>query len=195
VERIEEYLEAIYDIQEMEKRVAKTSDLAKKLKIKPSSVTEMLAKLSNQGYVEYQPYYGATLTPKGEEVARKIKRYYRIFTKFFRDFLGVDESEAKKLSCELEHHVNDEIVEKVCELISNECDFCDVCSFETMRLSDVTSGKFKVVAAPKSVKNIGIYPDKILEVKDGYIFIDGESYSISDRLKTKILVEKVDEKE
>ncbi|MEM2086874.1 MAG: metal-dependent transcriptional regulator, partial [Archaeoglobaceae archaeon] len=44
VERAEEYLEAIYDLQKNGK-VAKTGDLAKILKVKPASVTEMLSKL------------------------------------------------------------------------------------------------------------------------------------------------------
>ncbi len=193
MERVEEYLEAIYDIQEVEKRVAKTSDLAKKLKIRPSSVTEMLVKLSNKGYIEYQPYYGATLTTKGEEITKKIKKYYRIFTIFFRDFLGIEEQEAKKLSCELEHHVNDEIVEKVCELISNSCNVCESCSFKTKRLLDVKYGKFKVVASPRSVESIGILPNKVLEVKNDCIFVDGEEYKISEKVKSKILVEKVGE--
>jgi len=192
VERVEEYLEAIYDIQEIEKRVAKTSDLAKKLNIKPSSVTEMLSKLSDRGYIEYQPYYGATLTPKGEEVAKRIKKYYRIFIRFFRDFLGVDEEEAKKLSCELEHHVSDEVVEKVCELISSECDICEECNFKTMKLSDTKSGRYRVIIAPKGVEEMGIRPGKILDVGKDYIDVEGERFDVEEKIKSKILVERVD---
>ena len=192
MERVEEYLEAIYDIQEIEKRVAKTSDLAKKLNIKPSSVTEMLAKLSDKGYIEYQPYYGATLTQKGEEVAKRIKKYYRIFIKFFRDFLGVDEGEAKKLSCELEHHVSDEIVEKICKLISTECDICEECNYETRKLSEIKSGKYRVIIAPKGIEKMGIKPGKIIEVKEKYIEVDGEKFDVSEKLKSKVLVEKIE---
>lgn len=192
MERVEEYLEAIYDIQEIEKRVAKTSDLAKKLNIKPSSVTEMLSKLSDKGYIEYQPYYGATLTPKGEEVAKRIKRYYRIFIKFFKDFLGVDEEEAKRLSCELEHHVSDEVVEKVCELISTECDICEECGYETIKLSETKSGKYRVIIAPKGVEEMGIKPGKMVEVGDDYIEVEGEKLNVAEKLKSKILVERVD---
>ncbi|RLI73211.1 metal-dependent transcriptional regulator [Archaeoglobales archaeon] len=192
MERVEEYLEAIYDIQEIEKRVAKTSDLAKKLNIKPSSVTEMLTKLSDKGYIEYQPYYGATLTPKGEEVAKRIKKYYRIFIKFFRDFLGIEEEEAKKLSCELEHHVSDEIVEKICELISTECNICEECNYETKKLSEVKSGKCKVIIAPKGAEDLGIKPGKILEVRENCVEVDEERFEVSEKLKSKILVERVE---
>jgi len=102
VERVEEYLEAILDVQEKEKRVAKTSDIAKRLNVRPSSVTEMFTKLKEMGYVDYIPYKGVVLTEEGRKIAEKIKKYYKIFEKFFK-LLGIDEEKAKELSCEIEH--------------------------------------------------------------------------------------------
>jgi DtxR family Mn-dependent transcriptional regulator len=188
VERVEEYLEAIYDIQEKEKRVAKTSDLAKTLKVKPSSVTEMLIKLKEKGYVEYQPYYGVSLTKKGEDVARRIKRYYTVFYVFFRDFLGIDDETAAKLSCELEHHLNDEAVEKVCNIIAGECEICDECDFGVIKLSEVKDGVYEVVATPSKLSTIGILPGKKIVVRDGKIIVDGESFDFSEEILNLVLV-------
>ncbi|AEA47662.1 metal-dependent transcriptional regulator [Archaeoglobus veneficus] len=191
MERVEEYLEAIYDIQSEKKRAAKTSDLAKKLSVRPSSVTEMLSKLSEKGYVEYQPYRGAILTRKGEEVARRIKRYHRIFEAFFRDFLGIDESEAHRISCELEHHVTDEIVEKVCEIIASSCSLCESCEYRIVRLSEAEPGRYVVVACPSAASAIGIFPDvEIIVGEGGEVEIEGESVRLSEKLASKIILER-----
>jgi DtxR family Mn-dependent transcriptional regulator len=192
VERVEEYLEAIYDIQKMEKRVAKTNDLARKLNVKPSSVTEMLLKLSEKGYVEYQPYYGVVLTEKGKEVAKRIKRYYRIFETFFRDFLKIDTEEAHRLSCELEHHVTDEVVEKICEVIATNCEICDECGYKIVRLSEAEPGSYEVIASPVSVSSVGILPGKTLKVKEsGFIEVGREDVRLSPKISSKIILEKV----
>lgn len=193
VERVEEYLEAIYDIQTGEKRVVKTNDLAKKLNVKPSSVTEMLLKLSEKGYIEYQPYYGAVLTQKGEEIAKRIKRYHKIFETFFKDFLGIDGEEAHRLSCELEHHVTEEVAEKVCEIIASDaCQICEQCDFRLVRLDEAETGKYEVVASPASTSALGILPGKVITVKEnGIVEVDGEDLMISQKLASKIFLEKI----
>ena len=192
MERIEEYLEAMLDIQREKGRVVKTSDLAKKLNVKPSSVTEMLLKLSKKGYVEYQPYYGAILTEKGREVAERIKRYHRIFEKFFRDFLGMDEKDAHKLSCELEHHVNDQIVRKVCRIIASECNVCEECDFEVTTLKNADNGVYEVLAAPSFIKRLGINPGSVIKVVGKCeVEVEGEVIEISEEVAEKVVVRKM----
>jgi len=192
VERIEEYLEAMLDIQKEKGRVVKTSDLAKKLNVKPSSVTEMLLKLSKRGYIEYQPYYGAVLTEKGRKLAERIKRYHTIFEIFFKDFLGIDEEEAHRLSCELEHHVNDDIVQKVCMIIASKCNICKECNFKVMSLIEAEKGIYEVLACPSAVKLLGIEPGSIVRVVDkGVIEVGGEELCLSQTIAEKIIVRKI----
>jgi len=143
VERVEEYLEAIYDIQKSG-RVARTGDLARILGVKPPSVTEMLSKLKEMGYVDYNPYRGAILTKKGEEIAEKIKRHYRIASNFFK-LIGVDEEVAEKLGCELEHHMDDEVANKLSSIIEYRCSGCER---EIKRLTCVSDGIYEVVSTP-----------------------------------------------
>ncbi len=193
MERVEEYLEAIYDIQEKKKRVVKTNDLAKKLGVKPSSVTEMLLKLSEKGFVEYQPYYGVVLTDEGLGVAKRIKRFHRIFETFFIDFLGLSKEESHKLSCELEHHVTDEVAEKVCMLISSpECMACDECNRSFHILKNAPDGSHEIVVAPLITKKLGFLPGKILEKSGDNIFLDGEGFMLEDEISSKIVVRSVD---
>ncbi len=150
MERIEEYLEAILDVQEKEKRVARTSDIAKRLNVKPSSVTEMFSKLKEMGYVDYIPYKGVVLTEEGRRIAEKIKKCYKVFESFFR-FIGVDEEKAKLLSCEIEHHADEDVIKKICPIISGFCNLCENCRVEEVVLSNAKEGRYIVLMAPPSI--------------------------------------------
>lgn len=187
MERVEEYLETIYDIQRSGK-VAKTKDIAGKLNVKPSSVTEMLNKLSEMGYVEYQPYRGAVLTKKGLEVAERIKKNYRVFRRFFEDFLGIDEDVADRLSCTLEHIADESVISRLCLVIARSCDICEVCDEELVSLYEAGDGDYVVFASPKSLKKIGIQPEKRVEVRGGSIIVDGEELELEDTFKKFILL-------
>lgn len=191
MERVEEYLEAIYDIQENEKKIAKTGDLAKILNVKPSSVTEMLIKLREMGYVDYQPYKGVKLTRKGEEIAKKIKRYYLALMVFFRNYLEIDEKMASKLSCELEHHINEDAFLRICQVIAGECEVCDTCTHKYLKLSDVEDGEYLVVIAPSSLVDIGIEPYSKLKVTNESIETEKGSFKIAEEIKKYVVVSKL----
>ena len=71
-ERDEDYLKIIASIIE-EKGYAKVKDVAKELKLGPSTVTGMFKKLDKEGYINYEKYGGVTLTEKGKEIASHYK--------------------------------------------------------------------------------------------------------------------------
>jgi len=194
VERVEEYLEAILDIQEKEKRLVRTCDVARRLNVKPSSVTEMFIKLREMGYVDYVPYRGVVLTTKGREIAERIKKYYRVFEKFF-EYLGVDKEKATELSCELEHHVDDGVLERVCRFISGVCDLCEECEFEENILSNVGRGRYKVTIAPKSLVGI-VDVENTIEVIENHggvmeIRVGEDTFKISKEVAKKIVVRRI----
>ena len=192
MERVEEYLETIYDIQAKEKRVVKTNDIAKKLGVKPPSVTEMLAKLRDMGYVEYQPYYGVILTDKGMEVAKKVKKYHNVFEEFFTQFLGLDVETAHRLSCELEHHVDEDVVDKVCNILATfECQVCDECTQPVTKLSEAEDGMYEIIALPKSLESAGLKVGETVELRNGEIHLGEEVVTISDEMKDRVVVRKV----
>ncbi|WP_144060463.1 metal-dependent transcriptional regulator [Archaeoglobus sulfaticallidus] len=189
MERVEEYLEAIYDIQESSNRLVKTTELAKKLDVKPSSVTEMILKLKDSGYVDYQPYRGVMLTKKGYDVAKRIKKYHKIFETFFTEFLGLNEEESHNLSCELEHHVSDEVAEKICMIVSSsDCKICEECDRVYYLLDGADDGEYEVLAAPTIVRNLGIAPNTIIQKVGDTVRVNDMEFELSDELKSKILV-------
>ena len=69
----QDYLKAVYNLARNGDLVS-TTEISKKLDVAPASVTEMLKKLSQDGYVKYSPYHGSTLTEKGLHEAQKVTR-------------------------------------------------------------------------------------------------------------------------
>jgi len=106
----EEYLEAVYDLTEGGGS-AKTLDIARKLKVKSGSVSEMLRKLSCDGYVDYNPYKGAVLTPKGMAAATKLKRKHRLLERFLYDVLHLRKDRVHEEACRMEHSLSDKVAD------------------------------------------------------------------------------------
>ncbi len=117
-EQIEEYLEAIFNLTE-EGTSAKTTDISNYLKLKPASVTEMLQKLAEKGYVKYKPYRGAKLTKKGAKIAKKMVRKHRLLERFLTDVLGIKNTKVHEEACKMEHGLSDDAEEALCKLLKH----------------------------------------------------------------------------
>lgn len=112
----EEYLEALYNLSQ-DGSVASTSDISKRLNVTPASVTEMIKKLADNGYVNYSPYQGVTLTPKGFEIAEKMTRKHRLLERFLHDTLKIGTDKVHKEACEMEHAISDETERAICQTL------------------------------------------------------------------------------
>ena len=121
-ENIEEYLEVLYRNGRKGEQVS-TTMLSKELGIAPGSVTQMLKKLENLGYIDYTPYKGATLTDEGMQIAQKITRKHRILEKFLNDVLKIKEENIHDQACEMEHTLSDEAERALCNMLHNP-DLC-----------------------------------------------------------------------
>lgn len=115
-ESIEEYLKAIYEFNEKGK-LAKNTDLAKRLDIASSSVTQMIQKLADEGLVVYEPYRGIMLTGKGNAIARKVVRKHRLLERFLHTFLGLGRNKARDDADRLEHGLSDEAAAALCKVL------------------------------------------------------------------------------
>jgi Mn-dependent DtxR family transcriptional regulator len=105
----EDYLERIQELIQ-EKGYARMVDIASSLNVRQASVTSMVQKLADLGYVNYVKYRGLVLTDKGREVADRIQRRHETLTRFF-SLLGLD-SETQQLDIEgIEHHLSAETVD------------------------------------------------------------------------------------
>jgi DtxR family Mn-dependent transcriptional regulator len=112
----EEYLEALYTLTQ-NGETATTSEISKRLNIAPASVTEMLKKLAEGGYVKYSPYQGVTLTNKGFEIAEKMTRRHRLLERFLHDMLHIGNDKVHKEACEMEHALSDETERALCQTL------------------------------------------------------------------------------
>ena len=109
----EDYLKAIYELGGNITQV-NNKDIANVLRVSAPSVSEMIKKLVDEGYIEYVPYKGIKLTAYGISEAVKILRRHRLWEVFLVEHLGYswDEvhDEAEKLehvtSLELEKHLD-----------------------------------------------------------------------------------------
>src|SRR5436189_5701086 len=97
----EDYLERIHELFQ-EKGYARVVDIASSLKVKQASVTSMVQKLAEAGYLKYEKYRGLILTDKGREVARKIQNRHETLSRFF-SLLGLDPETQKHEIEGIEH--------------------------------------------------------------------------------------------
>jgi DtxR family Mn-dependent transcriptional regulator len=110
----EEYLEALYTLTQ-DGQTATTSDLSRRLNVTPASVTEMLKKLADAGYLNYSPYQGVTLTAAGYEIAEKMARKHRLLERFLHDTLKISTEKVHDEACAMEHSLSDETERALCQ--------------------------------------------------------------------------------
>jgi DtxR family transcriptional regulator, Mn-dependent transcriptional regulator len=119
----QDYLKAVYNLARNGDLVS-TTEISQKLDVAPASVTEMLKKLSQEGYVNYSPYHGSTLTEKGLQQAQKVTRKHRLLETFLSDVLHIGKDKVHKEACQMEHTLSDEAEESLCRLLKHP----DTCS-------------------------------------------------------------------
>lgn len=115
-EDIEEYLETIFDLETRDGS-AKTTAIAKCLKVAPGSVTEVLRNLSDKGLVAYEPYKGATLTEEGRKIADTIKRKHRLLEVFLTNVLHLNREKVHDEACRMEHTISEETENGLCRML------------------------------------------------------------------------------
>lgn len=113
---IEDYLKAIYDLSQTEKPVS-TKDISRTLKVAPASVTEMLKKLAEKGYITHSPYHGTRLTDIGRRISENIIRKHRLLERFLHDVLKVETAHVHDQACGMEHSLSDFAAESLCRFL------------------------------------------------------------------------------
>ncbi|MDG6909242.1 MAG: MarR family transcriptional regulator [Nitrososphaerota archaeon] len=102
--RLEDYLEAIYNLNE-EKGYVSAADVSERLAVKPPTVSNMVKSLADKGYLEHERYRGMRLTSSGEKIARSVIKRHRVISSLIT-MLGVDEQTAYVDTEGIEHHVH-----------------------------------------------------------------------------------------
>ncbi len=115
-DRMEDYLEVIYELVQ-QKGYATTVDISGYLNVSSPSVTKMMQKLDETGYLKYEKYRGIRLTNEGIRIARNIRNRHGLLAEFFK-IIGVDEETANNDAEGIEHHLHPETMKKLEEFIN-----------------------------------------------------------------------------
>lgn len=110
----EDYLERIHELIQ-EKGYARVVDIASSLKVKQASVTSMVQKLGELGYLKYEKYRGLVLTDKGREVARRIQNRHETLSRLFSLFGLSTETQQQDIEG-IEHHLSPATVDMLADL-------------------------------------------------------------------------------
>jgi len=111
---IEEYLEAIYTLQERSGS-AKTTELAERLNVALGTITNTIESMEKQKLIVHEPYKGVKLTAKGRKIALDVVRRHRLSERLLTDILQLEWSKAHDIACKLEHAIAGEDIIKPLE--------------------------------------------------------------------------------
>src|SRR5262245_37190486 len=102
---VQDYLKAIHSLGGAERTVSPV-DIAARLEVRAPSVTGMLKRLAEAGWIRYEPGHGARLTELGIAEARRVIRRHRLVELFLTRVLGLDWSEVDAEAEALEHAIS-----------------------------------------------------------------------------------------
>lgn len=109
----ENYLKAIYHLGEGTVISISTNGIAEKISTKPSSVTDMIKKLSDKKLIEYRKYKGVTLTDQGKTAALSIIRKHRLWEVFLVEKLDFAWDEVHEVAEQLEHIKSEQLIDRL----------------------------------------------------------------------------------
>jgi DtxR family Mn-dependent transcriptional regulator len=115
----ENYLKAIYKIEEKNDGKITTNAIAEIVDTTPASVTDMLRKLAEKKFIRYEKYQGVSLTATGKKVAVSIIRKHRLWELFLVEKLHFKWDEVHDIAEQLEHIVSDELINRLDEFLGN----------------------------------------------------------------------------
>jgi DtxR family Mn-dependent transcriptional regulator len=110
---VEDYVRAIYAHTEWQEQRITTTELAARLGLAASSVTEMVKKLTAQGLVTHAPYGAIALTTDGTALALRMTRRHRLIETWLVDHFGYGWDEVHDEAEILEHALSDRLLDAI----------------------------------------------------------------------------------
>lgn len=111
----EDHLERIADLVSR-KGYARVADVAIDLGLNRSTVSNMVKRLAQRGYLNYEKYRGFSLTREGKAVAERITARHNTLTNLFTA-LGLDKKIVEQEVEDMEHHLRPETLELLSTLV------------------------------------------------------------------------------
>ncbi len=111
----ENYLKAIYKLQEKHGDIVSTSALAETLEINAASVTDFIKKMAVKKLISYQKSKGVRLSEQGRQIALSIIRKHRLWEVWLVNKLNFKWDEVHEIAEQLEHVVSNDLIEHLDE--------------------------------------------------------------------------------
>jgi len=102
---LEDYLETVYELVRT-KKFARVKDIAQARNVRPGSVSPAMKRLADLGLIQYVRREYISLTPEGEERARRIMARHRLLRRLFEDVLQMPGEAAEEEACSMEHSLS-----------------------------------------------------------------------------------------
>ena len=109
LESAENYLETILVLQ-LKKGYVRSIDIASELQFSKTSVSIAMKKLRENGYINIHSAGHITLTDSGRDVAESVYGRHKVLCSYLMA-LGVDEENASRDACRIEHIVSEKTME------------------------------------------------------------------------------------
>ncbi len=207
----EEYLISIFKLMQTEDKITNKM-LSENLDLAPSSVTEMLKKLKEEGFVEEGK--SNRLTPEGEDITKKILSKHRLWEYFLEKTLEFDWKEVHEHAQKFQSVTNDDMLEKLNKFLGYP-EYCPHGSAiyinnreynkDLIRMSNTEIDKEYIIRRIPDKEKLLEYADsmgltigekiKILEFDDFdetvTIYMDGEKKRISPKASFDIFLKEV----
>ena len=112
-ESAEDYLETILILRERKGNV-RSIDIVNEMNYSKPSISIAMKKLKSEGLVEMDLNGYITLTPLGEEIAKRTYKRHQLLEKVLVA-IGIDEETAAEEACRIEHVIDDNTYDKINE--------------------------------------------------------------------------------
>lgn len=114
---VEEYLKTIYELEEEGVPVIRAR-IAERLGHSPPTVTEMVARLVEEGYLRTDKRK-LHMTDQGHRHAESVVRRHRLAERLLIDIIGIEWRRAHKEADRWEHVISDEVEPRLVALLGN----------------------------------------------------------------------------
>lgn len=111
------YVKTVWKLHEWSGESVSASELADALKLRRSTVSDAIKRLTEQGYFLHSPYGGIVLTELGQRVALEMVRRHRLIEMFLLEVMGYTWQQVHDEAEQLEHAVSDFMVGRMDELL------------------------------------------------------------------------------
>ncbi len=115
----ENYLKAIYQLSEGDRKEVSTNAISEYLDTRPASVSDMIRKLAEKELIHYKKYKGVRLTKEGLMLALQVLRKHRLWEVFLVKKLGFNWDEVHDVAEQLEHIQSPLLVKKLDEFLGH----------------------------------------------------------------------------